>query len=526
MNVIDGIYRIIPLLFLFVFPGSMLPIAISIALLSAYLPSIGNGELPEFIQGCIELVSLSILASLMVYFQKKTINQMRSFRRESYTDYLTGLNNRKSFIKHLDQQKLKIDSVRYSNLNFALLVVDLDGFKKINDQLGHASGDNVLKLIALRFKSLTNKSIELYRISGDEFTFILTPQHNIRKKAELIAEQVLKISQQPHVFEGKSFELSCSIGISIYPEDTTDIEVLCTHADLAMYKAKSNGKKSYVFYEDKLAAQSNRFHDLEADLKKAIKRQELTVHYQPKVCVITGKITSAEALLRWQHPKYGAISPLEFIAIAEANDTICDIGAWVFKQACQNIKLFKEISPLRNIAVNVSPKQLAQETFVKQLDVILKEQQCPAHWIEIEQTESALMESREKNISVLNQLKAAGFTLSLDDFGTVYSSLAQLSSLPIQIIKIDKRFIEHCATKHKDRMIVRAIIQLADNLGMETIAEGVETPEQLSVLRQEHCGAYQGYLYSKPVPATQFIELLLAQEHRTRLPSNTELKVV
>lgn len=506
IEAIEEIYHVIPLLFLMVFPGTFYPLAIAFALTSAYSYSFGNAPTVDILEDSFELILVTAFACTMSYFHQKAKQQMQVFRQESYTDYLTGLKNRKSYRESIEflQQQLKSEP----NQQFALLSIDLDGFKKINDQLGHMIGDQALKHVARRLESLCDHHCELFRLSGDEFAYLLTSKTNIKPLAIQLAENIIALAEHPYELENKHYFISSSIGIAIFPRDASNSEALAIRSDLAMYKAKADGKNTYAFYQQDLTEKTIRQHELEADLKLAVQKQQLILHYQPKVCIETSKIFSAEALIRWQHPKYGFISPLEFIPIAEASGDICEIGYWIAKQACQDFIKFKALSDMSSIAINVSTKQLTDNGFVKKLNDMVAAQGCQPEWIELEQTESALMDSQQTHVNVMSQLKQCGYTLALDDFGTYYSSLSQLTSLPLHTLKIDKSFIDHCTESKKSRMIVRTIIQLADNLGLRTIAEGVESEEQLALLRAEGCMAFQGYYFSKPLPAEDFQKLL------------------
>lgn len=512
IEAIEEIYHFIPLLFLMVFPGTFYPLVAAFALTSAYSHSIGHAPLVDIVEDSFELVLVTAFACTMSYFHQQAKRQMTQFRQESYTDYLTGLKNRKSYresIAHL-QHQLQDNPLQ----QFALLSIDLDGFKKINDQLGHVVGDQALKQVARRLELLCEKHCELFRLSGDEFAFLLMSDSNVTPSAMQLAENIIALAEQPYELEHKDYFMSSSIGIAIFPRDASDSESLTIRSDLAMYKAKAEGKNTYAFYSKDLTEKTIRQHELEADLKLAVQKQQLTLHYQPKVCIETNQIFSAEALIRWHHPKYGFISPLEFIPIAEASGDICDIGYWIAKQACQDFTKFKTLSTISSIAINVSTKQLTDTGFVKKLNDIIAAQGCMPKWIELEQTESALMDSQQTHVNVMSQLKQCGYTLALDDFGTYYSSLSQLTSLPLHTLKIDKSFIDHCTENKKSHMIVRTIIQLADNLGLQTIAEGVESAEQLALLRAEGCMAFQGYYFSKPLPAKDFIKLLEQNQKR------------
>ena len=507
---IEELYIFIPILYLFIFPGSLWPIVISLLLTTAYLPSLATTEFSDFIEDTLELVIICSFASIMVYFQQKSLRQMKFFRHESFTDYLTRLPNRKMFLKQLAIQEELVNAAD-DNANFSLLIVDLDGFKKINDQLGHLAGDNLLRMVASRLEQLTSDNVKTYRLGGDEFAFVVnstTEIESLKEVTQLLTQQVLQLSNAPYKLEHRSYVITASIGISNYPADADNLETLCTNADVAMYKAKNSGKNTAFFYEMSLMRDTLRRYELEHDLESAIANNEMYLLFQPKVDLVSGDVVSAEALLRWQHPKHGFVSPAEFIPIAEESNSIIEIGDWVIRSTCENIVQWKKNYNFSRIAVNVSAVQLAQGNFIKRLQLILQETQCQPDWLELEQTESWIMDHPEENIRVLKQLKALGVYLSLDDFGTAYSSLSQIGRLPLDVLKIDKSFIDNCVKKTEDHMIVRTIIQLGHNLNMKVIAEGVEDEAQRDLLISEGCDEYQGYLFSKPAPVDDFLKTL------------------
>ena len=522
LEAIEEMYLLIPLIYLFILPGTLWPIGIAFLLLSAYFPSHLDHELSDFIEDALELIFLSSFASIMTYFQQKSLTQMQHFKIDSYTDYLTGLHNRKSFMKQMEAllQHYEDETVT----GFALLGLDLDGFKKINDQLGHLAGDQVLKQVAMRLEKMSGEGVTAFRTGGDEFAFLITLEEKLtnsyqvkgesqqlKEKSIDLANRILELSEYAYIASNKHYNISASIGIALYPEDANDIETLYSNADLAMYNAKVLGKNCFSLYEENLMKKAARRYELEDALKTAISNNELHLLYQPKVCLATGKITSAEALLRWHHPKYGMVSPMEFIPIAEGNLAIIPIGRWVLEQVCQQIVKWQQYTGLKTVAANVSSAQLTDASFVNSVSELLVTTGCPGHLLEIEQTESWLMDDSDNNVEILKQLKRLDIKLSLDDFGTAYSSLSQLGRLPLDVLKIDKSFIDNCVHNHSDHMIVRTIIQLGHNLGMTIVAEGVEYEAQRALLASEGCDSFQGYLFSKPVSASEF-ELLLEQD--------------
>ena len=498
---IEEMYIFIPFLYLLILPGTMWPILIAFLLLSAYYPSLDQHELSDVIEDGLELIVIATFATIMTYFQQNSRDKMLLFRNESYTDYLTRLPNRKKILKHMLALQKK-------EMPFALIIIDLDGFKSINDQLGHLAGDEMLCLVAKRLQEMGSP----YRLWGDEFAFLVCSEKELRNKVDLLTEKIRNKVKQPYLMENKKHYISACVGISLYPDNSNELETLCSYADLAMYHSKSIGNSATTYFEKTFIETIARRNELEVDLKKAIEKQQLFILYQPKVDTCSGKITSAEALLRWMHPKHGLISPFEFIPIAEKSRDIIPIGQWVLEQVCVQMTQWQQQYSLLNVAVNVSSVQLTAPNFISSVETILTNSHCQAKWLEIEQTESWLMDDQENNIKLLKQLKQLGVSLALDDFGTGYSSLSQVARLPLDVLKIDKCFIDNCVTSRDDHMVVRTIIQLGQNLGMKIVAEGIENEEQRQLLADEKCEYYQGYLFSKPISAKKFEALLAEQE--------------
>lgn len=501
---VEEMYIFIPFLYLLILPGTLWPILVAILLLSAYIPSLENNELADVIEDSLELVVIATFATIMTYFQQRSLKSMLLFRNESYTDYLTRLPNHKKLMKQMHALHKKQKA-------FALIIVDLDGFKKINDQLGHIAGDKILYMVSQRLASMSNEKNKPYRMWGDEFSFLVRDETALRELVNRLVDKITDKVKQPYFLDGYKYYISACVGISLFPEDSGDIETLCNYADLAMYQSKAHGKNSASYFNEKLIATIARRHELEVDIKNAIEEQQLFILYQPKVELSSGKIVSAEALLRWLHPKYGLISPFEFIPIAEQNREIIPIGSWVLERVCEQRSQWQKHYALTNVAVNVSSIQLVEPKFAETVQRILTQTCCKGEWLEIEQTESWLMHDQENNIRILNQLKELGVSLALDDFGTEYSSLSQIARLPLDVLKIDKCFIDHCVTNRNDHMVVRTIIQLGQNLGMKIVAEGIEHESQRQLLAAEKCEYYQGYLFSKPISAEAFATLLELQ---------------
>ena len=428
-------------------------------------------------------------------------------------DSLTGLPNRVLLADRLAQATAQ--SERYSR-GFAVLVVDLDRFKSINDSLGHTAGDDMLKEVAQRLSRLLRKADTLARLGGDEFVLVLNEIAGPRD-AENVASKVLASLADPVVLSGIDVQISASIGISVFPEDGVDSDTLLKHADAAMYHAKKNGRSSFQFFAPVMNVFARERLELESGLRRALAQGEFELHYQPKVDVSSGRIDSAEALIRWRNPKRGLTAPSGFIPIAEETGLIVPIGEWVLYEACRQARAWQKsgMRPLR-IAVNLSAQQFKQKSLVTTVREALAAADLDPAYLELELTESAVMQDAESSIQVLRQLSSLGVRISVDDFGTGYSSLSYLRRLPLDKLKIDRSFIREVAASRDDAEIVRAIVSLAHSLHLKVIAEGVETAEQLSFLRGLGCDQYQGFHCSPPVPADEFEKMM------NSVPNDTE----
>ncbi len=427
----------------------------------------------------------------------------------SFRDSLTGLYNRAFFIDKLDSEITKD-----TNENLAVLFLDLDDFKKINDTLGHSVGDKVLKEFSVRIQKCVRDIDTVARIGGDEF-IILMPQLKSKMIYINIANNIVNSLREPIIVNEKKLEGSVSIGISEYPNDGKDAETLIKNADIAMYKAKENKnideERITLFHYD-MDNQIKEDFVLSNHARYAIEKKELLIYYQPIIDINTEKIVAAEALLRWKHPKLGFISPEKFIPIIEKNGLIDKIGSWVLKNACIQNKEWhdKGYSPLK-IAVNISINQLKQKKFTELVANILKETNLESKYLELEITESISAENIYNIENILLNLEKLGITLSIDDFGTGYSSLGQLKKLPISTLKIDKSFINDIDNEHKNTEIPLAIITMAKSLNIKVIAEGIETKTQSEFLKDHKCEFGQGYLFSRPIDSESFEKLLSMQ---------------
>src|SRR6185295_17115193 len=423
-------------------------------------------------------------------------------------DVLTGLPNRALFYDRLRQA---VGRAKREQTMVGLMFLDLDRFKQINDTLGHAAGDRVLKVVAERLKRFLREVDTIARLGGDEFTVVI---EGVTAPEQLgaIAEKIRSAMAEPVDLDGREMSISSSIGITLYPRDAQDIEQLVKNADIAMYHAKRRGgRQQFQFYEPGMAPPAAEYLELEAKLRRAIEKQEFVLHYQPVVDMASGRVCGMEALVRWQSPQ-GLISPAKFIAVAEKSGLILDIGTWVLREACTQARKWQRegLPPLR-LAVNLSPLQLRQQHLLAAVTEILRETGLAAQYLELEITENTVMERSSDSITTLTRLEQLGVRLSVDDFGTGYSSLAYLKQFPVHVLKIDRSFVRDICTDNDDAAIVRAMIAMAKSLGLGIVAEGVETREQLDFLRAAGCNAYQGYYFSVPLPAGAFAELVRKQ---------------
>ncbi|MES2070360.1 MAG: EAL domain-containing protein [Pseudomonadota bacterium] len=432
----------------------------------------------------------------------------------AYYDLLTGLPNRTLFKKLVDKALLQFQ--RNSTLG-ALLFIDLNRFKPINDTLGHHIGDLLLKQVAGRLRLALRDNDVVARLGSDEFAIALL-DINQHYHAGLVAQKLLAALDEEFIIEGHELRIGASIGISVYPHDGQDADDLIRRADIAMFKAKrsAEGIGGYVFYNQEMNQTiAGRLHT-ESALRRALERKEFSLLYQPKIDIATGKIIGAEALLRWQHPEKGMISPVDFIPVAEETGLILQIDAWVLETACAQARKWRDLGQdAFRVAVNVSAKEFTS-LLPERVHEALSRHKIAPQWLELEITESMLMNSAQGVLSIMDEITSLGVTLSLDDFGTGYSSLSYLKRFPIDTLKIDRSFIQGIPGDLNDCAIASAIISMAKQLKHRVIAEGVETPEQLSFLKNAGCDEVQGYMFSHPVSAAQFEEMLV-NDHRFAL---------
>jgi diguanylate cyclase (GGDEF)-like protein/PAS domain S-box-containing protein len=420
-------------------------------------------------------------------------------------DVVTGLPNRLLLNDRISQS---IALARRQNRPLAVIFLDLDHFKYINDSLGHATGDKLLQSVSKRLLASVRGSDTVSRQGGDEFV-ILLPEITYPEDAATSAKKILLSLCAPCSIGGHDLHINGSIGISVYPADGEDAETLIKNADTAMYHAKERGRNNFQFFKAEMNLKAVERQSLEGSLRRAIEREEFLLHYQPKVNLDTGQITGVEALIRWQQPDRGLVPPSQFVPIAEDCGLIIQIGRWVLREACRQARAWQDVGlPPLPIAVNVSAVEFRDRSFVEGVRTILSESGLEARYLELELTEGVLMEDAESTASVLQELKMMGVHLAVDDFGTGYSSLSYLRQFPIDVLKIDQSFVHQITAGPDDSTIVSAIINMGKSLKHLVVAEGIETREQKAYLQTQRCAEGQGYLFSRPLTAAQFAHLL------------------
>lgn len=438
-------------------------------------------------------------------------------------DALTGLPNRRLLHDRLDQM---LASAQRDNRSAAVLFLDIDHFKRVNDSLGHSVGDELLCALAQRYAKVVRRVDTLARLGGDEF-IILLPDVNAAAAAD-VARRILEIAASPFAVGGHALTVTSSIGIALHPQDGKDIDTLLKNADTAMYKAKDLGRNTFQFYSSDMNMATLERLMLESSLRQALTGEQFALHYQPLVCLESGEIVGVEALIRWLHPSLGTIMPDRFIPVAEESGMINPIGDWVLFEACRQAQAWIDQGLcLRTMAVNVAPVQFRQAGFVEMVAGALSASGLVAECLELELTERTVMHDAEFTLGTLSALKRMGVSLSLDDFGTGYSSLAYLKRFPVSKLKIDRSFITDLENDGDDRAIASTIISMGRNLRLTVLAEGVETPDQLALLQAMGCGMVQGFHFSKPLPAAEMTELLHRQPFtvRGKIMETTEIRI-
>jgi len=420
-------------------------------------------------------------------------------------DPLTGLANRILFASHLHSA---IEKAKRHNTQISLLMFDLDRFKDINDSFGHSAGDELLQQVAQRLESRLREGDIISRLGGDEFAVLLDYLPRLEDAGRIAKEMIEALSTPYKLIGGAVVHVGMSVGIVLFPDHGENESELLQHADAALYKAKGEGRGIYRYYSDELTDLARRRIECETQLRRAIAHHEFEVYYQPQVHIATGRIVGAEALIRWNDPLRGVVSPVEFIPLAEETGLIGAIGEWVLNETCRQGKVWLDQGHRLTLAVNLSAHQVRHQNIPKMVEAALKKTGYSAEKLELEITESALMQREEETVAMLHILRAMGIRLAIDDFGTGYSSLSYLKRFPIDVLKIDKSFVDDLPFEADDMAIVTAIIAMGQALGFQILAEGTERIEQIDFLREKGCTMYQGYFKSRPVPAAEFEKLL------------------
>ena len=453
------------------------------------------------------------LAMLRERERQAQIQHAQQVEYLAYHDGLTALPNRSFFTRTLTQQ---LSAAHRSGRKMALLYLDLDGFKKINDLQGHQAGDELLKEVAIRLRACVRDADVAARMGGDEFV-VLLPDLQDDAYVALVADRIVSAISKPFTLGGQESRVTASIGIALYPKDGTDEETLAKHADAAMYRAKERGKNNYQFYSAELSNSSLERLALEASLRNALKAGQFHLHYQPKRDTVTGAITGAEALLRWQHPDLGTVLPMKFIPVAEETGLIVSIGAWVLATACRDNMTWQSDhgGPALPVGVNLTLRQFMDRNLLRDVKRALHESGMPAHLLELEISEATLLNDVPKAVKVLEALQALGVRTAIDDFGAGYASLLALRQFPVDTVKINRACVREVARTEEDGNMTRAIIAMGKSLGLAVVAQGVENEGQMQQLREQACAEVQGFYCSRPLPAEQLLLLLQQKEAET-----------
>lgn len=427
--------------------------------------------------------------------KQEVADQTLSLQYQATHDFLTGLPNR---VKLFERMRLAIKTSSLNKSEFAVLFLDLDRFKLVNDSLSHEVGDELLRTASNRLKTGIRSEDTLARLGGDEFVIIFMNIDN-KEKLEAKVHSLLNTFQQPFDVADRKVTITASIGISLYPKDGKTVDILLRNADAAMYAAKAHKGNNFQFYTSEMSMQSLAVLDQEMELREAIVNGEFFLCYQPQIDLTEEKLVAVEALIRWQHPKKGILLPIDFIPLAEETGLIVSIGEWVMRSACAQNKAWQDagFSPIR-MAVNVTAEQIIQHDLIKTVSNILNETGLKPEYLELELTENVILSNREI-IRAVTELKKLGVIIAIDDFGTGYSSLSYLHKIPLDRLKIDSSFIQHIKSATDDEVIIRAVIAMAKNLNLEVLAEGVETIDQLNFLKKYNCDDVQGFYFSKPL---------------------------
>jgi diguanylate cyclase (GGDEF)-like protein len=519
INAWDGVRRYTSVRKVYGFP---LAVVVGLSADEQLTPALRNQQLYLWRAAAGSLVTMLIIALMGRMSYQLELNRRRAVEEHvlkyfAYHDTLTTLPNRNLF------SKLLVHSIKQAHRykrKLAVLFLDLDHFKFINDSLGHEAGDQLLQEVAARLKTCLRENDTVARQGGDEFVIIL-PDLDVDKYAATVAQKIISAVAEPFVLVGQEYRVTTSIGISTYPQDGLDEQTLTKNADIAMYKAKEEGKNNFQFYSEELNASTLERINMESALRHALERNQFQLYYQAKRDTRSGQIIGMEALLRWQHPDLGTVAPMRFIPLAEETGLILPIGKWVLRTACMQNVAWNNMGlvPL-NMAVNLSARQFFDENLLANLTEVLAETGMEAHHLELEISEDLLMRDVEKTLRIFRGIKDLGVRISMDNFGIGYSSLATLKQFPLDSIKIDSSLIHDISNVAEDRTLTEAIISMGRTLSLIVVAQGVETKEQADFLRQHACDEFQGFYLNKPLPVDQITELLHAQPDTADRNSN------
>lgn len=441
----------------------------------------------------------------------------RTINFQAYHDLLTRLPNRSLF---KDRLNLAVAQAKRAGHQMAVMFLDLDRFKLVNDTLGHIYGDELLQQVSQKLQACLRDGDTLARFGGDEFT-LLMPEIDCKEDAAVVARKVIERLRQPFVIEGHEIYVTISVGIAMYPQDGTSMDSLVKNADIAMYHIKGRGKNDYQFYNREMNQATMQRLSLERDMRKGLENDQFELFFQPQMDVISGRIVAFEALVRWRHQSHGLIAPSEFIHVAEETGLILPLGEWVLRKACSVLRKWREqgIDDVR-MAINLSSMQIEHKSFIGLVNEVLRENNLSGHDLEMEITENLIMQDMENSIKKLVQLNEIGVQVAIDDFGTGYSSLSYLQKLPIHTLKIDRSFVSEIEKGDDEACIVDAVIAMASGLKLNLIAEGVEDAYQVEYLREKGCGEMQGFYFGKPVPEEDAVQMLLAPSYFDQLLPN------
>ncbi|HEX5773465.1 MAG TPA: EAL domain-containing protein, partial [Geomobilimonas sp.] len=458
-----------------------------------------------------------------IRLEKQFFQQEQYIRHVAYHDMLTGLPNRELFNELLNLALAQAQRHNHNRL-LAVLFLDLDRFKLINDTLGHGVGDQLLQSVAHRLKECCRRQGDVVaRRGGDEF-IVLLPELDSVQDAAKVAQKIIDAFSHAFVLPEHELFISTCIGISIFPEDGTEGDTLIGNADMAMYRAKEHGRNQYHLYNLSMNAQTFKRLAMETNLRKAMERQEFFLNYQPKINVKTGRVVSYEALVRWHNPELGLVEPKRFIPVAEETGLIIQLGEWVLRTACAQNRAWQDANyPFMRVAVNFSPRQFQMLRLADMVEKVLAETNLDPCWLELEVTEGIMLQNIENTITTLRRLSDLGVHISIDDFGTGYSSLSYIKKLPINTLKIDQSFVNDITINPDDAAIATAVINLAQSLRLNVIAEGVEYEGQARLLDSLECSEMQGYFFSRPLNTAEFPFLMNKLHWRRDMPSNTSI---